>query len=168
MTRIESSILVPKTVEDTFTFLNTRESHLKFIPRCVEFTQTSDGMFGKVGARVQGAVRYFGIRIPIDYEIIEHQMNQRLVMKGRMGLVHFKDGYILSGKANGTKIKFWLKLYPMGWAKVFLPFAGLIGKIHAWETMKNLKRELAIWHPSTNGEIVSSPHSPFKARGSSQ
>jgi len=142
MSRIESSIHVQQSLEDVFAFLNKSESHRKFIPRCVEFTQTSEGAFGQVGVRVKSAVRYFGVRIPIDYEIIEHEMNHILAMKGRMGLVHFRDGYILSRKANGTKIKFWLKLHLTRWAKVFSPFAGLIGKVHAWETLRNLKREI--------------------------
>jgi hypothetical protein len=63
-------------------------------------------------------------------------------MNGRMGPVAFSDGYILIKNGAGTEIKFWLELKPVGWTKIFSPFAGLIGKIHAWETLKNLKREL--------------------------
>lgn len=142
MARIESSIQVPKSVEDTFAFLNRSESHLKFIPRCVEFTQTSAGAFGQVGATVRGAVRYFGLRIPVSYEIIEHLANQRLAMIGQMGPVAFTDGYVLSKSKDNTELKFWLELNPTGWTKILAPFAGLIGKIHAWETLRNLKREL--------------------------
>jgi hypothetical protein len=163
MARVESSILAPKTVEDAFLFLNTRESHLKFIPRIIEFNQTSAGTFGQVGATARGVLRYFGIHIPVDYEIIEHQPNKRLAMKGKMGPALFKDGYVLSPETDGTRITFWLELTMTGLAILFQPFAGLIGKIHAFETLRNLKRELAIWHPSANDEIASSPLS-----GSSQ
>jgi hypothetical protein len=142
MARIESSILVLKPIEDVFSFLNTRESHLKFIPRIKEFNQTSRGGFGQVGTTLAGVLNYFGIRIPVKYEIIEVESNHRLTMKGQMGLVHFKDGYVLSAAEKGSEIKFWLELIPIGWAKVFSPFAGLIGKVHAWETLRNLKREL--------------------------
>jgi hypothetical protein len=155
MARVESSIVVPRTIEDAFLFLNTGESHLKFIPRIIEFKQTSTGEFGQMGATMKGLLNYFGMRIPVDYEIIEHQPNQRLAMKGRMGPVVFKDGYVLSGDRDLTEIKFWLELNPMGWAKVFLPFAGLIGKIHAWETLRNLKKELELWRSSTEEEIAS-------------
>jgi len=144
MARIESSILVPKSLEDTFAFLNLRESHLKFIPRMIELTQTSQGEFGQVGATAKGMLNYFGIKIPVQYEIIEHGINQKLAMNGLMGPVSFKDGYILSRQDHGTEIKFWLELNPMGWTKIFSPFAGLIGKIHAWETLRNLKRELEV------------------------
>ena len=143
MTRIESSILVPKTVEDAFVFLNTRESHLKFIPRITEFNQTSPGPFGQVGATLRGMLRYFGMKIPVDYEIIEHQPNKKLAMKGMMGPVLFKDGYVLSPENDGTRITFWLELTMTGLASLFKPFAGLIGKIHAYETLTLLKKQLA-------------------------
>ena len=142
MARIESSILVPKSVEDAFSFLNKRESHLNFIPRMIELNQTSQGDFGQVGATADGTLNYFGVKIPVRYEIIEHELNRRLAMKGLMGPVSFKDGYVLDSSGHRTQIKFWLELNPMGWAKIFSPLAGLIGKVHAWETLRNLKREI--------------------------
>jgi hypothetical protein len=153
MARIESSILVPKSIEDVFSFLNRCESHLRFIPRMTELDQTSPGIFGQVGTRLSGVLRYFGIRIPVQYEIIEVELNKRLTMKGYMGPVLFKDGYILKKNGADTEIKFWLDLLPLGWAKVFSPFMGLIGRVHAWETLKNLRRELV------KQEIASSLHS---------
>ena len=155
MTRIESSILVPKSIEAIFSFLNERKSHLNFIPRMSALHQTSQGDFGRVGTTADGILNYFGVKVPVQYEIIEHQLNQRLAMKGKMGPVVFKDGYVLSRNKAGTEIKFWLELNPMGWAKVFAPFAGLIGKIHAWETLRNLKRELTILRSTTDEEIAS-------------
>jgi hypothetical protein len=142
MSRIESTIQVSKSFEDVFAFLNKRESHLNFIPRMIELEQTSQGDFGQIGATADGTLNYFGIKIPVRYEIIENETNQKLAMKGSMGPVDFKDGYVLSRQNNGTKIKFWLELNPTGWAKILSPFAGLIGKIHAWETLRNLKREI--------------------------
>ena len=143
MTRIESSILVSKSIENVFSFLNNRESHLKFIPRITAFNQTSQGTFGQVGTTVVGMLNYFGIRIPVQYEIIEIKPNQRLAMKGQMGPVQFKDGYILSPAEKGSQIKFWLELNPTGLTKVFSPFAKLIGKFHAYETLSLLKRQLS-------------------------
>ena len=143
MARIESSIVVQKSAEDVFSFLNKRESHLKFIPQMIELNQTSQGVFGQVGATADGMLSYFGVKIPVKYEIIEHESNRRLAMKGQMGPVSFRDGYVLSRNGAGTEIKFWLELNPAGWTKVFAPFAGLIGKVHAWETLRNLKREIA-------------------------
>ena len=142
MARIESSILVPQPVEEVFAFLNERESHLHFIPRMIQLRQTSPGSFGRAGATADGLLNYFGIRIPVRYEIIEYQPVNSLVMRGQMGPVQFKDGYVLTTAQNGSQIKFWLELKPTGWATVFSPFSGLIGKVHAWETLKNLKREL--------------------------
>ena len=63
-------------------------------------------------------------------------------MKGTMGPVQFRDGYVLSSVKQGTQIKFWLELHPTGWAVVLKPFAGFIGWIHARETLANLNREL--------------------------
>ena len=149
MSRIESSIHVSKSIEDTFSFLNRWESHLNFIPRMIGLNQTSQGIFGQAGTTLSGMLNYFGIRIPVEYEIIEVEPNQKLAMKGRMGPFLFQDGYILSRKGSRTEIRFWLDLLPIGWARVFSPFLGLIGSIHAWETLSNLRREL------TKDEIAS-------------
>ena len=142
MTRIESAILVPKPVEDVFEFLNRCESHLKFIPRMTELNQISQGAFGQAGTRLSGMLNYFGIRIPVQYELIEVEPVHRLAMKGEMGPVGFRDGYILNQAGDGTQINFWLELFPTGWLRLMKPFAGLIGRIHAYETLRNLKREL--------------------------
>ena len=164
MARIESVIQVKKQVEDVFAFMNVAENHARFIPNMVEFKQTSPGAFDRVGTTANGLLRYLGsIKIPVSYEVIEHDLNCTLAMKGKMGPVFFKDGYVLSPSENGARIKFWLELEPTGWAKLFSPFAKLIGKIHAYETLRNLKRALEIWHPSSNEEIASLPF-----RGSSQ
>jgi hypothetical protein len=151
MARIESVIQVKKQVEDVFAFMNVAENHARFIPNMVEFKQTSAGAFGRDGATANGLLRYLGIiMIPVSYEIIEHDLNHTLTMKGKMGPVFFKDGYVLSPSANGAQIKFWLELNPTGWTKLFSPFAELIGKVHGYETLRNLKKELEIWQPSSS------------------
>jgi hypothetical protein len=88
-------------------------------------------------------LNYFGIRIPVQYEIIEVEPNHSLAMKGKMGPMLFRDGYILKEHGQGTEIKFWLDLTPTGYTRVLSPLAGLIGRVHAWETLRNLKRALA-------------------------
>lgn len=151
MARIESVIHVKKQVEDVFAFMNVAENHARFIPNMVEFKQTSAGAFGRVGTTANGLLRYLRIvKIPVSYEIIEHDLNHALAMKGKMGPVLFKDGYVLSPSENGARIKFWLELNPTGWTRLFSPFAKLIGKIHAYETLRNLKKVLEIWRPSSN------------------
>ena len=140
MTRVESSIVVSKSVEETFAFLTKRESHRSFIPRMVSLTQTTSGNFSQVGGIANGSLNYFGIKIPVKYEIIENVTNEKLAMSGSMPYVNFKDGYVLSKQVNGTKITFWLELSPFGYAIILSPFARLIGKVHAWETLRNLKR----------------------------
>ena len=142
MARIESSILIRKSSEDIFSFLSRPESHLNFIPRMTALNQTTEGIFGEVGTKLSGMLNYFGIRIPVQYEIIEVEPGQRLAMKGKMGPILFKDGYILKKNGDGSEINFWLDLVPTGWAKAFSPFMRWIGKIHAWETLRNLRREL--------------------------
>ena len=151
MARIESMIQVKKQIEDVFAFMNVAENHARFIPNMVEFKQTSPGTFGQVGATARGLLRYLGIiNIPVSYEIIEHDLNHALAMQGKMGPVLFKDGYVLSPSENGARIKFWLELNPTGWTRLFSPFSKLIGKIHAYETLSNLRKALKIWPPSSN------------------
>lgn len=155
MAHIESTLLVPQSWEDVFAFLNASESHAKFIPNMSEFKQTSPGVFGRVGATARGLLSYFGfIKIGVRYEIIEHDPNHRLAMKGEMGPIHFKDGYILKGKEDGTEIRFWLDLFPGGWARLLSPFMGFIGRIHAWETLRNLRRELAKREIASQNQVM--------------
>lgn len=143
MAHIESTMLVDQSLEDVFAFLNASENHARFIPNMTAFQQVSPGVFGKIGATAQGLLSYFGLmKIKVQYEIIEHELNHRLAMKGQMGSVLFKDGYILKSDGDGTEIKFWLDLSPTGWTKLFSPFLGLVGKIHAYETLRNLRREI--------------------------
>ena len=143
MTRIESRLVVSKSVEETFAFLTKRESHLNFIPRMISLTQTSQRAFAQIGSTANGMLNYFGMKIPVHYEVIEHEPMTKLAMKGLMGPVAFRDGYVLSKKYDGTEIKFWLELNPSGWTRILAPFAWFIGKIHAWETLRNLKREIS-------------------------
>jgi hypothetical protein len=105
---------------------------------------------------LSGMLNYFGVRIPVAYEIIEVKPTERLAMKGQMGPILFRDGYMLSKNSDGTEIKFWLDLIPTGWARLFSPFMGLIARIHAWETLRNLKRELAAEEIATSGRTPSS------------
>jgi hypothetical protein len=156
MARVESSILVPESAEEVFAFLNACESHLRFIPRMTQLEQTSAGAFGKVGTTLSGMLNYFGFRIPVRYEIIEHELDHRLAMKGEMGPVLFKDGYVLEATGDTTEIRFWLELIPTGWAKLLAPCAGLIGKVHAWETLRNLKREFRAREIASHGDASQS------------
>ncbi len=143
MTRIESSIQVSKSVEDVFGFLSAADNHVRFIPNMAEFKQTSAGTFGQVGATARGLLHSLRmINIEVTYEIIEYEPNHRLAMKGKMGPILFKDGYVLDPAENGTLIKFWVELNPTGWTSIFRPFARLIGRIHAMETLMNLKNAL--------------------------
>jgi hypothetical protein len=157
MARIESPLVVHQPLEDVFTFLNACESHLRFIPRMTQLEQTSPGAFGKVGTTLSGMLNYFGFRIPVRYEIIEHELNHRLAMKGEMGPILFKDGYVLEATSDTTEIRFWLELIPTGWAKLLAPLGGLIGRIHAWETLRNLKRELAMQEIASLQDASQSP-----------
>lgn len=154
MARIESTLLVDQRLEDVFAFLNKAESHFKFIPRMTHLKQTSPGVFGQTGTRLSGMLNYFGLRIPVEYEIIGLQPGHGLAMKGQMGPIHFKDGYRLRRSGDGTEVIFWLDLLLSGWMSLLAPFAGLMAKIHAWETLRNLKRELM-----KNKTALSSLHS---------
>jgi hypothetical protein len=140
--RIESSIRVSRSIEEIFSFLSIPENHAKFIPNMVEFNKTSAGPFGQVGATAQGVLRFFGQRIEVPYEIVEHEQNQRLAMKGLLGPVTFRDGYILIPNPDGTQIKFWLELSMTGLARIFDPVKGLVSRLHAFETLRNLKHVL--------------------------
>ncbi len=142
MTHIESSMVVARSIKDTFDFLNEAEHHAIFIPNMIQFSQTSAGSFGQVGTKVTGILRILGMSFQVPYELTEHEQDHRLSMKGSLGSILFEDGYILEALVDATRIHFWLDIKFKGISKVFIPFASLIGRIHARETLRNLYRAL--------------------------
>jgi hypothetical protein len=142
MTRLEASVLINKPVEDIFAFLNVAENHPKFVPGMLEFKKTSPGPLGQVGATVRGVRRFLGRRMELPYEITEYEPNNKLGMRGVMGPIRFKDGYVLDALGNSTRVKFWLEPTVTGLMKLAKPFVILIGKTHADETLANLKKTL--------------------------
>jgi carbon monoxide dehydrogenase subunit G len=142
MGKLEASVLINRPIEDIFAFLNTPENHARFIPGMREFKKTSPGSLGQVGARARGVRQDFGRKTEVLYEITACEPNTKLEMKGAMGPVLFEDGYALDSRGDKTLVKFWLELTLTGLSKLAQPFAFLVGKTHAAETLANLKKVL--------------------------
>ena len=140
--RLEATILINRPAEDIFAFLNVPENHPKFVPGMLEFNKTSPGPLGRVGATIRGVRQFLGRRMELPYEITEYEPGNRLGMKGALGPVSFEDGYILDPIGNSTRVKFWLELTLTGLMKIAKPFVVWQGKIHAGETLANLKSTL--------------------------
>ena len=142
--RLESMIQINRPAEDIFAFLNAPENHPRFVPGMLEFKKTSPGPMGQIGATVKGVRRILGRKIELPYEITEYQRGIKLAMKGAMGPILFKDGYVLESMGPNTRVKFWLEFTLTGLMSVARPFLDLVGKAHAHETLTNLKRALEI------------------------
>ena len=142
--RMESMIQINRPAEDIFAFLNAPENHPKFVPGMLEFKKTSPGPLGQVGATVRGVRRFLGRKIELPYEITEYQRGIKLAMKGTMGPILFKDGYVLESMGPNTRVKFWLEFTLTGLMNIARPFVAFVGKAHANETLTNLKKALEI------------------------
>jgi carbon monoxide dehydrogenase subunit G len=142
--RMESMIQINRPAEDIFAFLNAPENHPKFVPGMLEFKKTSPGPLGQVGATVRGVRRFLGRKIELPYEITEYQRGIKLAMKGAMGPILFKDGYVLESMGPNTRVKFWLEFTLTGLMNIARPFVVFVGKAHANETLTNLKKALEI------------------------
>jgi carbon monoxide dehydrogenase subunit G len=140
--RLESTILINRPAEDVFAFLNNAENHTKFVPGMIEFRKMSPGPLGQVGASVRGIRRFLGRRMELPYEITEYEPGNRLGMKGQIGPVKFRDGYVLEGMGTSTRVRFWLEPALTGLMRLAKPFVVLLGKAHAIETLTNLKKAL--------------------------
>ncbi|HJR80993.1 MAG TPA: SRPBCC family protein [Anaerolineales bacterium] len=140
--RLEASILINRPVEDVFAFLNVPENHPKFVPGMLEFKKTSPGPLGRVGATIRGVRQFLGLKMELPYEITEYEAGNRLGMKGAMGPLTFEDGYVLDSMGSSTRVRFWLKPTLTGLMKLVKPFVVWQGKIHADETLTNLKNTL--------------------------
>lgn len=140
--RLEATILINKPAEDVFTFLHNPENHPKFVPGMLEFNKASPGPIEQVGTSIQGVRRFLGRRMELPYEITEYQRGACLGMKGEMGPIKFRDGYVLESMGANTRVKFWLEPTLSGLMKLAQPFVALVGRTHARETLVNLKRAL--------------------------
>jgi len=140
--RLEATILINRPAEDIFSFLSIPENHPKFVPGMLEFKKTSPGPLGRVGATVRGVRQFLGQKMELPYEITEYDPGSRLGMKGALGPITFKDGYVLDPVGNSTRVKFWLELTLTGLMKLARPILVLQGKTHAHETLVNLKSTL--------------------------
>jgi carbon monoxide dehydrogenase subunit G len=142
MGRLEVSRVIEKPAEDVFAFINIPENHTKFVPGMLEFRKTSSGPFGKVGATVRGVRKVLGQRVELPYEIIEFEHNKKLGMKGLMGPIAFRDGYILEPMGSRTRITFWLEFLLNGVMNLAKPILVPWGRLHGVETIVNLKNRV--------------------------
>jgi len=140
--RLEATILINRPAEDIFAFLSIPENHPKFVPGMLEFKMTSSGPLGRVGATIRGVRQFLGQKMELPYEITEYEPGNRLGMKGALGPITFKDGYVLDPVGNSTRVKFWLELTLTGLMQLARPILVLQGKTHAHETLANLKSTL--------------------------
>lgn len=140
--RLEASILINKSAEDIFRFLNHPENHPRFVPGMLEFKKRSPGPIEQVGTSIQGMRRFLGRRLELPYEITEYQRGTRLGMRGAMGPLRFEDGYILEAVGPSTRVRFWLEFTLTGLMVLARPILAIVGKTHAHETLTNLKKAL--------------------------
>jgi hypothetical protein len=97
---------------------------------------------GQVGARVQGIRKVLGQKVELPYEIIEFEQDKKLGMKGLMGPIAFRDGYILEPMGARTRITFWLEFLLNGVMNLAKPILIPWGRLHGVETLVNLKNRL--------------------------
>jgi carbon monoxide dehydrogenase subunit G len=140
--RLEATILIDKPANDVFTFLHNPDNHPKFVPGMLEFKKASPGPIERVGTSIRGVRKFLGRKMELPYEITEYQPGSCLGMQGAMGPLTFRDGYILESVGSRTRVKFWLEPSLSGLMKLARPFVDLIGRMHAHETLTNLKRAL--------------------------
>jgi carbon monoxide dehydrogenase subunit G len=140
--RLEASILIDRSAEDIFKFLNHPENHPRFVPGMLEFKKGSPGPIQEPGTSIRGIRRFLGRRLELPYEITEYQRGTRLGMRGAMGPLRFEDGYILEAMGSSTRVKFWLEFTLTGLMALARPVLAIVGKTHAHETLTNLKRAL--------------------------
>jgi hypothetical protein len=140
MARLVSEILIDKPAPEVFAFLGAAENHARFIPGMREFTKTCSGPLDQVGATARGLRSDLGWKSEVLYEISAVEPGRRLDMQGRLGPIRFRDGYILEPDSGRTRVTFWLELTLDGLMNLAKPFIALIGRIHAGETLANLKK----------------------------
>ena len=113
MIKVEHSIIVPRSVEEVFSFLGNFEQDPHWQSGILEAKQMPAGA-ALVGTTVKQVRHFFGRRLDYTGEVIDYEENKKIWVKSISGPYPFEGGYALEPVDGGTKVTFLLSVQPRG------------------------------------------------------
>jgi|SRR3990172_1024532 len=109
MIKVEHSIIVPRSVEEVFSFLGNFEQDPHWQSGILEAKQMPAGA-ALVGTTVKQVRHFLGRRLDYTGEVIEYEENKKIWVKSISGPYPFEGGYTLEPVDGGTKVTFLLRV----------------------------------------------------------
>jgi uncharacterized membrane protein len=134
MLKVETSLVIHRSVEDVFAVLNELENYPKWSATFQEITKTSTGPTG-VGTTWTGVGKSLGRRIETKIEQTEYEPNRKYTRKSNSPFpVH--EQMTFESIEGGTRVNVRFEAEPGGFFKLAEPLVAKIGK-------RNIEADLA-------------------------
>ena len=146
MARYTGTIHTPKPADEVYDFMADFTTVERWDPTVSEAKRIGNQEPGK-GARYSVTFEFAGRENTFEYETIEAERPNRLLLRADSGTVTSLDEITVREVRGGTELVYDAKLEPKGLAKVAGPLLGLLFKRLGDNAAKGLAREL-------NGRVV--------------
>ena len=136
MEGFELSIVINRPIEEVFAILADLEKDIKWRSEWVETKNMSEGSIG-VGATFRLTGEFLGRRMPITYEVVEHEPNQSAAWKTMSGPVPMKFQRTFERVDGSTRFTIKYEAEVSGLFKLAWPlFAGRVKRMHEGDLRK--------------------------------
>ena len=104
MIEVESSVLINQPIEKVFEFVTTPENDAQWYIG-IESRDHTPGEPAGVGSTSQSEIRFMGVPMTVEWEVIEYEAPKKIKVKTTKGPVSVKAGYTFEAVAEGqTKV----------------------------------------------------------------
>ncbi len=104
MVKVESSVLINQPIDKVFEFVTTPENDAQWYIG-VESRDHTPGEPAGVGSTSQSTIRFLGVHMTVEWEVIEYAAPNKIKVKTVKGPVSIEAGYTFEAVAEGqTKV----------------------------------------------------------------
>jgi uncharacterized protein YndB with AHSA1/START domain len=103
MTRIETSVVINRPIEEVFRFTTNPENDARWQSGVLESGLVGDGPAG-VGAQTREVRKFLGRRMESTAVVTEYEPNAKVAFKSTSGPVQYEARYVYEQVQGGTKL----------------------------------------------------------------
>jgi len=138
MAKMETSIVINRSLEEVFAFTTNFENQPKWQSRLLEVTKTSEGPIG-VGARWRFVAKFLGQRIEFEQECTGYEPNRVYAGKSTSGPFPIEGRQTYEPVEGGTRLNVIGEVQPGGFFKLAEPLVVSMLKRLTDADLANLK-----------------------------
>ena len=137
MAKVETSIVVNRSVGDVFQFISVNENAVQWQPGLLETRITND--VPGVGRAWIDVVQFLGRRMEVPFQLTDRQVDRKLAFQSMGGPIPMQGSYTFEPSGDSTQVTFLLTGEPGGFFKLAEPVLMQILQ-RQWQTnLANLK-----------------------------